>query len=295
VTGYESRSLSRGFKILECLGETAEALSVAEVARRTGLHRATVHRTLTVLAQLGYVHKSESDLLYTTGFYLHTLGYVEHIIGSIKHHSRRFLEQLSADTGGMTVVLGALDGNLMAVCDAVGGDAERHRIAARIGARYDAHATALGKMLMAYRPLDEISRRYENHALHVHAKNTITALPRLIRELRDIRRLGYATEDSELSDNLRAIAAAIVNPAGRATCAIAVEGPAHRLNERMLPRVIDRVRQTAEAISAYIVHPDRRKKAANALTSKPAGRKRRQPGAPDKAARTLPRPSMKAS
>jgi IclR family transcriptional regulator, KDG regulon repressor len=295
VTGYDSRSLSRGFKILECLGESAEALSVADVARRTGQHRATVHRTLTVLAQLGYVHKSQSDLLYTTGFYLHTLGYVEHIIGSIKHHSRRFLEQLSSESGGLTVMLAALEGNLVVVCDAIGADADRKRITGRVGARYDAHATALGKVLMAYRPQDEIRRRYENHALHAHAKNTINALPRLMHELRDIRRLGYAIEDSELSDNLRAVAAAIVNPAERATCAIAVEGPAHRLNERTLPRVIDRVRQTAKAISAYIIHPDRLEKATDAPTSGPAARKRRHTGAPAKAVRTLPTPSMKAS
>jgi DNA-binding IclR family transcriptional regulator len=295
VTSYDSRSLARGFKILECLGESAEALSVAEVARRTGLHRATVHRTLTVLAQLGYVHKSRSNLLYTTGFYLHTLGYVEHIIGSIKHHSRRFMEQLGADTGGLTVILGALEGNLVVVCDAVGSEVERERIMARIGARYDAHATALGKMLMAYRPQDEIKRRYEHHALHVHAKNTINTLPRLMHELRDIRRTGYATEDSELSDGLRAVAAAIVNPAKRATCAIAVEGLAHRLNERTLPRVIDRVQAAAKAISAYIIHPDREEKLAEAATPKAGPTPLSHAGTASKAVRTLPMPSMKAS
>ncbi|MBV9539516.1 MAG: helix-turn-helix domain-containing protein, partial [Acidisphaera sp.] len=55
---YDNQSLARGFKILECLAEAEEQLPVAEVARRTGLHRATVHRTLTVLLQMGYVHKN---------------------------------------------------------------------------------------------------------------------------------------------------------------------------------------------------------------------------------------------
>jgi IclR family KDG regulon transcriptional repressor len=295
VTSYDSRSLSRGFKILECLGESSEALSVAEVARRTGLHRATVHRTLTVLTQLGYVHKSHSDLLYTTGFYLHTLGYVDHIIGSIKYHSRRFMKQLSADTGGLPVTLGALEGNLIVICDVVDGGAEPERVAARIGARYDAHATALGKVLMAYRPQDEIRRRYENHALQTHAKNTIKALPLLMRELRDIRRAGYATEDSELSVGVRAVAAAIVNPAERATCAISVEGPAHRLNERTMPRLIERVRATAGAISSYIIHPDREEKSALASKPRVGTTPRPQADTDAKAVRTLPTPSMKAS
>jgi DNA-binding transcriptional ArsR family regulator len=62
--------------------DAGESLPVTEVARRTGLHRATVHRTLTVLLQLGYVHKDQDDLLYTTGFYLHTFGHFDNIIAS---------------------------------------------------------------------------------------------------------------------------------------------------------------------------------------------------------------------
>jgi DNA-binding IclR family transcriptional regulator len=263
VTSYDSRSLSRGFKILECLGESAEALSVAEVARRTGLHRATVHRTLAILLQLGYVHKSQPDLLYTTGFYLHTLGHAEHIIGSIKRHARRFLQQLRADTGGgLTVLLGALEGNLVVICDVVGAESERERIAARIGARFDAHATAIGKALMAYRPVDEIKRRYENHVLHAHARNTIKSSPHLQRELRDIRRKGYALEDHEHTDGVRAVAAALINPAGRATCAVAVEGPVHLLADPSLPHIVASVQATARAISDYIVHSDRQEHAA---------------------------------
>lgn len=266
MNSYDSRSLSRGFKILECLGEAAEPLSVAEVTRRTGLHRATVHRTLTILLQLGYVHKSQTELLYTTGFYLHTFGYVENIIGSIKRHARRFMEQLLTDTGGLTVMLAALEGNLVVICDAVGAEAERERVVARIGARYDAHATALGKVLMAYRPADEITRRYENHVLHGHARNTIRSTPGLILQLRDIRRGGHATEDSEQSDGVRGVAAAIVNPAGRATCAVGVEGPSHRLTDQGLPHVIERVRATAQAISDYILHSDQPEKPAPAAS-----------------------------
>ncbi len=266
MNSYDSRSLSRGFKILECLGEAAEPLSVADVARRTGLHRATVHRTLTILLQLGYVHKNQTDLLYTTGFYLHTFGYVENIIGSIKRHARRFMEQLLADTGGLTVLLGALEGNLVVICDAVGAEAERERVAARIGARYDAHATALGKSLMAYRPPDEIKRRYENHVLYGHAKNTIRSTPQLILQLRDIRRGGYAIEDSEQSDGIRGIAAAIVNPATRATCAIGVEGASRRLNDQVWPHVIERVQASAQAISDYILHSDRPERAQAAAS-----------------------------
>lgn len=276
---YDSRSLSRGFKILECLGDAGESLPVTEVARRTGLHRATVHRTLTVLLQLGYVHKDPDDLLYTTGFYLHTFGHLDNIIASIKRHSRRFLEQLFAETG-LTVTLGALEGEMVVICDIVGHQAElamRTRAHQSIDARIDAHATALGKVLMAYRSQEEIRHRYENRVLHGQAKQTIRSSEKLLQFLPGIRQAGYALEDSERADGIRAVAAAIVNPANRATCAVGVEGPARLLNDQALPHIIDRVTNTARAIADYILHSDRNATTPSMkATKEPAGSLRRQ-------------------
>ncbi len=240
---------------------------MADVARRTGLHRATVHRTLTILLQLGYVHKNQTDLLYTTGFYLHTFGYVENIIGSIKRHARRFMEQLLADTGGLTVLLGALEGNLVVICDAVGAEAERERVAARIGARYDAHATALGKSLMAYRPPDEIKRRCENHVLYGHAKNTIRSTPQLILQCCVIFAVVVMRSKTANSPTASAVSRRplSIRPRG-ATCAIGVEGASRRLNDQVWPHVIERVQASAQAISDYIMHSDRPERAQAAAS-----------------------------
>jgi DNA-binding IclR family transcriptional regulator len=271
---YDNQSLARGFKILECLGQAGEPLAVAEVARRTGLHRATVHRFLTVLLQLGYVHKNQAEALYTTAFYLHTFGYVENIINTIKHHSRRFLEQLSVEAGGGTVLLGALEGNQIVICDAVGTTSDRDarlRIEHLIGSRRDAHATALGKVLMAYRPVDEIRRRYENHVLHAHARKTIRTRDRLLQVLPHIRRAGYAFEDEEHSDGMRCVAAAIVNPAGRATCAVAVEASLHGMTERTLPHYVECALDAARSIADYMLHSDRSSAGSRAVAPRHLG------------------------
>ena len=51
---YKNQSLKRGFQILEYLGESTKGRAVSDVARATGLHRATAHRLLEVLCGMGY-------------------------------------------------------------------------------------------------------------------------------------------------------------------------------------------------------------------------------------------------
>ena len=160
MTEYDNQSLSRGFKILECLGEAGEALPVAEVARRTGLHRATVHRLLTVLVGLGYVHKDAASAAYSTGFYLHTFGYTWNIIGAITRHAHRFLERLSA-TVGESVQLAALEGTQIVICDRVqaGDDPGAADAGLRPGARRDAHGRQPRARTDAERERDRGRRR----------------------------------------------------------------------------------------------------------------------------------------
>jgi DNA-binding IclR family transcriptional regulator len=259
MASYDNQSLARGFKILDCLSASDGPLSVAEVGRRTGLHRATAHRILTVLLQLGYVHKDPSNAMYSTAFYLHAFGHVDHILTAIRRHAAPYLRQLSYALGGQCVLLGCLEGPQVAMCDVVPATTEglaKDEAAYRIGMRCDAHATAIGKVLMAYRPADEIRLRYENYAMASHGPRTIRSPAELLLQLKEIRQRGFATEDDESAAGIRAIAAAIVNPAGRAICAISVRGAKSRLPAERLEQHVRQVQVTAQQIADYMVHSD---------------------------------------
>lgn len=251
MTIYDIRTLSRSFKILECLAEAGKPLPAADVSRRVGLHRATAHRILVVLVQLGYVHKNEKDSTYTTGYYLHTFGYTGNIVARITHHSKQFLRDLSANTGE-TVHLGALEGTSMVFCDQAAGFDGAGTIKT-MGMRRDAHATAIGKALLAFQPIEDVRLRYDGRLLPRHTRRTITSIDQLLRSLREIHDRGYAVDDEESESGLRSVAAAIINPAGRATCAIAMAVPMRRLTNDKLPTVVEHVRKTAIAIVDYIV------------------------------------------
>jgi DNA-binding IclR family transcriptional regulator len=251
-----NRSLVRGVKILECLGDAGAPLSAAEVARRTGLHRATAHRLLTVLTELGYTHKNIEDASYTTGFYLHTFGWTPNIIASVVTHARPFVERLAKETG-RNVVIGALEGVQTICCHKV-SVAPDIGIATAAGLRLDAHATAIGKALLALRPEADARQIFEHHRLSVHTTRTLRTVPSLLRALAEVRSAGYAVERDEYVVGRRSVAAAIVNPYGRATCAVAIEGPASVLDDRALPQFGKRIAAAARDIADHVLRSGRR-------------------------------------
>lgn len=241
-------------KILECLGDAQSFLSAAEVARRTGLHRATAHRLLNILVDLGYVHKNPDDGTYTTGFYLHTFGYTPNVIASVSRHAGPFLRRL-AHEARQNVSLGALEGIQMIYC-------ERIQVATDVGIdvrprmRLDAHATALGKALLSVRDIEDVRGVYEHHRLSVHTARTLKTIPSLLRDLTGVRERGFAIERDEYAVGRSAVAAAVINPYHRATCAISIEGPSAKFGDKQLAALGLKVVQAARALADRITRSD---------------------------------------
>jgi DNA-binding IclR family transcriptional regulator len=246
MTLYRNQSLERGFSILEYLGASTRGRSVSEVARHTGLHRATAHRLLEVLCGLGYVYKNPDDHKYWVGYQLHLFGHWPRVIARITHHARPFLQTLAHEIDE-TVHIGALDGTQAYICDRI-TTARSLRVDIPVGEYVDAHAMALGKALLALRDADAVKASYKNAPLRAHTKRTITDTTALLRELAATKKRGYAIADEELMVGLRSLAVPLVNPTGRAACAISVSGPKTRLDDRRLPQIGARLQATARAI-----------------------------------------------
>lgn len=247
----ENRLLVRGLKVLEVLNDARRAMSAAEVARRTGLHRATAHRILVVLHEMGYVYRNPQSKRYTTGFYLHTLGRKRHTVDVLVQHSHEFLQALSGEIG-MTVYLGALSGIQSYICDKVAVSPDRTPV--DIGTRLDAHASAIGQALLAHLPEEEVALCYEHHRMREHTPRTISNLPDLLAELRRVRKRGYALDDEGLFRYQRSIAAPILNPYRRATCAVAIRGSIGQISNRRLSWLAEKVRLTAKSIADFVLN-----------------------------------------
>ncbi|MGB0625948.1 MAG: IclR family transcriptional regulator [Alphaproteobacteria bacterium] len=242
---YKNQSLERGFQILEYLGGSTKGRAVSDVARATGLHRATAHRLLEVLCGMGYAYKGD-DRRYWIGYNMHLFGYRSNMVARITHHAHPYLVTLAYDVDE-TVNLGFLEGIQVFIADRVTTD-RAHRSEVQIGTYFDAHATSLGKALLSVRPANEVRASYKFTRLSAYTGKTITDVDALLRELTMIKKRGYSINDEEGSPGIRSVAAPILNPHGRAACALAVTGPRARLDDSRIERIGMQLQNVASEI-----------------------------------------------
>lgn len=242
---YKNQSLERGFQILEYLGGSTKGRAVSDVARATGLHRATAHRLLEVLCGMGYAYKGD-DRRYWIGYNMHLFGYRSNMVARITHHAHPYLVTLAHDVDE-TVNLGFLEGIQVFIADRVTTD-RAHRSEVQIGTYFDAHATSLGKALLSVRPANEVRASYKFTRLSAYTGKTITDVDALLRELTMIKKRGYSINDEEGSPGIRSVAAPILNPHGRAACALAATGPRARLDDSRIERIGMQLQNVASEI-----------------------------------------------
>lgn len=247
----DNRSLTRGFKILECLDQAGKPISVADVTRHTGLHRATAHRLLMVLVELGYVHKDPETKKYSTAFYLHTLGRREAVVQKIVGHAMTFLNALALETNAIAQI-GALDGRKTAIlASAVIGEPWR-KVDAE-GSRFDAHATAIGKALFSLISPGELLDLYAGAHLHALTKRTITSLQMLQTDLGHAKQAGFAIEREERTLGEFSVGAPIVNPYGRALVAVSISLPISRARDNAIDHYGAKVVECSNKIRGYLL------------------------------------------
>jgi IclR family transcriptional regulator, KDG regulon repressor len=254
---YLIQSVSRALDILEAFAVGQEDLGVTELSRKLKLHKNNVFRLLATLETRGYVEQDRETGNYRLGmktfevasvFLLH-LGLIEQARGTV--------EQLAAETGE-TAYLAVLDGPSVVCVDSV-ETAQAVRVVSFLGRRLPAHATALGKALLAWRPQEELEQLWKQHEPTAVTPRTLTDPTRLGEELSRVVAQEVALEDEEATPGVRAVAAPVRDYQRRVVGAVGVVGPVSRLTlERLSGEIAPRVKAAAQAASrrlGYAVVP----------------------------------------
>ena len=92
---YLSGSIKKALSIIECIGNSTKPLRSSDVARMTGLERATAFRILTYLTSLGYIFKDASNNLYSLGHKIFEFGDKSDFLKTLTSYSINHLQNLS--------------------------------------------------------------------------------------------------------------------------------------------------------------------------------------------------------
>jgi DNA-binding IclR family transcriptional regulator len=120
------------------------------------------------------------------------------------------------------------------------------------GRRVAPQATAIGKALICHLDKQEIQEIVARHRINPASAKTITSVPRLITELAETRRRGYAIDDEEHAVGVRCIAAPVSSASGEIVAAIGVSGTVSQLSDSYLDSVGNIVRNAAMKFSAQL-------------------------------------------
>jgi len=184
---------------------------------------------------------------------MHVFGHPASVVARMSYHAHPYLVKLAHEVNE-TVNLGFLEGIQAVVVDRVTTE-RSHRSDVQVGGYFDAHATSLGKALLSMRSPEAVQANYKATRLNAYTGTTITDLPGLMRQLSEIRKVGFAVNNEERSPGIRSVAVPLINPHGRAMFAISVTGPRARIDDARIPRIGARVIKVAREITTELTQP----------------------------------------
>ncbi len=239
-------SVARALALLDELAASDTGLGVSELARRIGVNASTASRLLATLEHEGYVARDPRGP-YRLGLKLVALADRALARLDIRELARPSLEELVAATGETATL--SVPGEHAAVTVDFVPSASSVSSVARLGRPSVAHATAAGKVMLAFAFALAEDALSAAGALVAYTDRTITEPEVLRRELEAVREHGYAEAVGEREPDLAALAAPVFGRAGALVAILGLQGPASRLGTARRRAVQPPLLAAAAAIS----------------------------------------------
>jgi DNA-binding IclR family transcriptional regulator len=235
-------AVERALAVLDALGDGAAELGTNEISRRTGINASSVSRLLATLADAGMVEHVAATGRYRLGLRLLQLGNAVLARLDLREIARPHLQALAHETGE-TATLSAPGEQDAITVDFVQSAATVQSVA-RVGRPSIAHATATGKVLLAFGEVP-----LPPGPLTAYTERTITDRGALEDELEKVRRAGYASAAGEREPHLNAIAAPVFGARGELAAIVGIQGPASRFGRDAMRVALASLLPHAEAVS----------------------------------------------
>ncbi|WRZ89373.1 IclR family transcriptional regulator [Streptomyces sp. NBC_01007] len=240
-TPHQESVLSRAARILEAFSQDEPALTVSEIARRTGLHVATVSRLVAELVAHGFLSR-DSDRKVRIGVRLWELVTRASPTLSLRDHAMPFMEGVH-DVVGHHVQIGVLDGDDVLFLERLSAPQAVINYT-RIAGRLPLYASSSGLVLLAHGPGD-LKQRILDSSLTAYTPATPATPARLRATLAEIRQQGYAYCPGYVHAEALGVAAPVRGADGTVIAALSVIVP----NEAGAQAVVPVVRTAARGIS----------------------------------------------
>lgn len=216
--GEHVQSLARGLAVLRSFSSDAPRQTLADVARATGLTRATARRLLLTLVDLGYARTDGKHFELTPRVLDIGYSYVASL--NLNEIVQPYLEGLSERLGESTSVSVLDDTDIVYIARVP--TKRIMTVAIGLGSRFPAYRTSMGRVLLADLEDGALADVFARSRHDDLTERTVRDLDTLRREIEKVRSQGWSLVDQELELGVRSIAAPIHNAAGCTVAAVNV-------------------------------------------------------------------------
>ena len=243
------QALDRGLNILAVVAD-GDALSLSEIAARSGIAASTAYRMLTTLAAHGMVEFDGQAQLWSVGVETYRMGSAFLRRRKLVDRARAIMQELMEATGE-TANLGVAEDDCVVFVSQV----ETHqaiRAFFRPGTRSPFHASGIGKAILSHLPTERIGAIIRKAGLAAYTARTLADPASLAKDLAQSQVRGFSIDDEERNEGMRCVAAAIFNEFGEPVAGISISGPTVRVTPDRAANIGPLVHRAAEEVTKAI-------------------------------------------
>ena len=243
-------AVERALNILEAAAQRRDGLTNAEISRKLGIPKSSASYILRTLERRSYLRRESETGRYRLGLKILSLGGDAQANLDIADLALPFLRVLGEKIR-MTVHLAVLDQGEAVYIEKVEAPGF-FKVNTWVGRRMFLHSTSVGKCLLAWLPKNEIETIVKQQGLKKRTPKTITSITKLLADLEQVKRSGYAVDDEENSLGARCLGAPIFDALGNVTAALGASGTLTQTDEASMPRIVDALKETARRVSRQL-------------------------------------------
>lgn len=227
-----NRSLIRGITILEAFTSRKQSWGIRELSRALGIDAATIYRLVSTLAKRGYLEQNADTQKYHLGPKVVQLAANYSTQNTLIEISLRLFAKYEK-AFPYNFYLGIMRAHEI-IYIAVYESRGPLKITTEPGQSVNVYGSALGKLLLAHESDSFIKRSLAEKPIERITPMTVANEKSLMKQIREIRKQGYAVNRGEIYEEIAAVATPILGPDGSVIAGLSLSFPLHYLDTKKL-------------------------------------------------------------
>lgn len=246
-----SSAVERALSILELVAVGNQGLSNSDLSRRLKIPKSSASYILRVLEKRDYLRR-DGEGKYRLGLKLLSLtgGAMTHM--DVREVAKPVMKIFLVKSRLPEAHLAVLDNGRAVYVEKVEAENSFIKMDIWVGHRLPIHTTAIGKVLVAFLPEEQIVQILDLRGMEKKTKRSIVSPQKFLREAGRVRKYGFAVDDEENADGVRCIAAPIFDVKGNVIAAFGTSSIIMHIDKTHLPKIVDLVKSSAAQISRQI-------------------------------------------